>query len=182
MSALAAFSHQEARTAAPAPEHRELLDTQPFDAQNPAARDILYAARARAQTESLPFAGSIPPREAWALVASGGAVLVDVRTAEERKFVGHVPESLHVAWATGTAMQRNPRFVRELEAKVSKDQAVLLLCRSGKRSASAAEAATKAGFTQVFNVLEGFEGELDAQGQRGHQDGWRHHGLPWLQD
>jgi len=96
--------------------------------------------------------------------------------------VGHVPESLHVAWATGTAMQRNPRFVRELEAKVSKDQAVLLLCRSGKRSAAAAEAATKAGFNQAFNVLEGFEGELDLQGQRGHQDGWRHHGLPWVQD
>ena len=105
-----------------------------------------------------------------------------VRTAEERKFVGHVPDSLHVAWATGTGMTRNPRFVKELEAKVGKDAVVLLLCRSGKRSAAAAEAAARAGFSAVFNVLEGFEGELDADTRRGGLDGWRFHGLPWVQD
>ena len=70
-------------------------------------------------------------------------------------------------------MTRNPRFVRELEARVGgKEAVVLLLCRSGKRSAAAAEAAAKAGFTQVFNVLEGFEGEIDAQQHRGGSDGW----------
>jgi rhodanese-related sulfurtransferase len=58
----------------------------------------------------------------------------------------------------------------------------LLLCRSGKRSVLAAEAAAKAGFTNVFNVLEGFEGDLDAHQQRGKADGWRFHGLPWVQD
>jgi rhodanese-related sulfurtransferase len=105
-----------------------------------------------------------------------------VRSAEERKFVGHVPGSTHVAWATGTSLTRNPRFARELEAKLKKGEVALLLCRSGKRSALAAEAAAKAGFTAVFNVLEGFEGELDAQQQRGHGDGWRFHGLPWVQD
>jgi rhodanese-related sulfurtransferase len=45
----------------------------------------------------------------------------------------------------------------------------------------AAEAAKKAGFTDVFNVLEGFEGEIDAQQHRGGADGWRHRGLPWVQ-
>jgi rhodanese-related sulfurtransferase len=109
-------------------------------------------------------------------------VLVDVRTAEERKFVGHVPQSVHVAWACGTSLTRNPRFVRELEVKVGKDRLILLLCRSGKRSAQAAEAAAKAGFTRVFNVLEGFEGELDEHEQRGKTDGWRWHDLPWVQD
>jgi rhodanese-related sulfurtransferase len=104
------------------------------------------------------------------------------RTAEERKFVGYVPDSLHVAWATGTSLTRNPRFARELEAKTGKNAVVLLLCRSGNRSALAAEVAAKAGLTQVFNVLEGFEGELDAQQQRGRQNGWRFHGLPWAQD
>jgi len=59
---------------------------------------------------------------------------------------------------------------------------VLLLCRSGKRSALAAEAATKAGFTSVFNVLEGFEGELNEAQHRGTADGWRFRGLPWVQD
>lgn len=94
----------------------------------------------------------------------------------------HLPGVAHVAWATGTSLTRNPRFVRELEAKVRKDEPVLLLCRSGKRSALAAEAAAKAGFTQVFNVLEGFEGELDASHHRGVSDGWRFRGLPWVQD
>lgn len=142
----------------------------------------LDAARERAQAEALPYAGSLPPQQAWTLVQAGQATLVDVRSAEERKFVGQVPQSLHVAWATGTALTRNPRFVRELEAKVRKDDVVLLLCRSGKRSAAAAEAATKAGFRHVFNVLEGFEGELDDQQHRGRTDGWRHRGLPWVQD
>lgn len=112
----------------------------------------------------------------------GEAILVDVRTAEERKFVGYVPGSVHVPWANGTALTRNPRFVRELEARVKKDQRALLLCRSGKRSRLAVEAAQRAGFTKIDNILEGFEGELDDQQQRGHQDGWRHHGLPWVQD
>jgi len=112
----------------------------------------------------------------------GEAVLVDVRTAEERKFVGHVPETKHVAWMTGLSLSRNPRFTRELEAKAGKNEAILLLCRSGKRSAAAAEAATKAGFTNVFNILEGFEGDLDDQQRRGAFNGWRHAGLPWVQD
>jgi rhodanese-related sulfurtransferase len=142
----------------------------------------LVAAREAAEAANLPYAGGISPQDAWALFSSGEAVLVDVRSAEERKFVGYVPDSVHVAWATGTSLNRNPRFVRELEAKTGKDAVVLLLCRSGNRSALAAEATAKAGFTQVYNVLEGFEGELDAQKQRGRQNGWRHHDLPWVQD
>jgi rhodanese-related sulfurtransferase len=149
---------------------------------DPGSIQLLAQARDAARAQGLAYAGGISPRDAWALVQSEQAVLVDVRSGEERKFVGHVPESVHVAWATGTSLTRNPRFVRELEAKVPKDAVVLLLCRSGKRSALAAEAAAKAGFTQAFNVLEGFEGELDASGHRGHADGWRFHGLPWVQD
>ena len=144
----------------------------------------LESARAVALATGLPYAGGVAPATAWILLQAGQAQLVDVRTTEERKFVGHVPGSLHVAWATGTALTRNPRFVRELEAKVAggKEAVVLLLCRSGKRSALAAEAASKAGFTRVFNVLEGFEGEIDARQQRGGSDGWRYHQLPWIQD
>jgi rhodanese-related sulfurtransferase len=147
-----------------------------------APTDLLEAARASALSTGLPYAGGLHPRSAWAVVQAGAARLVDVRSAEERKFVGQVPGSEHVAWATGTALTRNPRFVRELEAKFKKDEAILLLCRSGKRSALAAEAAAKAGFTRAFNVLEGFEGEIDANGQRGQTDGWRFHHLPWTQD
>ena len=150
--------------------------------QTPAALAALDEARAKAAAVNLPYAGGVRPRDAWALVDAGLAQLIDVRSAEERKFVGYVPGSTHVAWATGTSLTRNPRFVRELEAKLKKNEVALLLCRSGKRSALAAEAAAKAGFTAVFNVLEGFEGELDAQQQRGRGDGWRFRGLPWVQD
>jgi rhodanese-related sulfurtransferase len=143
----------------------------------------LESVKAEAESAGLPFAGGVGPAVAWQLFSTRRVLLVDVRTAEERKFVGHIPDSLHVAWATGTALTRNPRFVRELESKIGgKDAVALLLCRSGKRSALAAEAATKAGFSNVFNVLEGFEGEIDAQQQRGKADGWRFHGLPWIQD
>lgn len=151
-------------------------------AESPVLQEALEAIARSAQAEGLPYAGGVPPELAWSLFSSGQAVLVDVRSAEERKFVGHVPDSIHVPWATGTALTRNPRFVRELEAKAGKDVRVLLLCRTGKRSALAAEAAAKGGFTQAFNVLEGFEGEIDAQQHRGGQDGWRFHGLPWVQD
>jgi len=148
--------------------------------------EALEQARASAAENHLPYAGGVRPPVAWELVQKGQAVLVDVRSGEERKFVGHVPGSQHVVWATGTALTRNPRFVRELEAKLAKDggkdAVVLLLCRSGKRSALAAEAAAKAGFTNVFNVLEGFEGEIDEHQHRGVADGWRFHKLPWVQD
>lgn len=139
----------------------------------------------QAQERELGYAGGVSPQQAWALVQAGDAVLVDVRTAEERSFVGHVPQSLHVAWATGTSLTRNPRFVRELEAKLAawggKESVALLLCRSGKRSVEAAKAAAQAGFAHVFNVLEGFEGELDELQHRGGGDGWRFRGLPWVQ-
>ena len=142
----------------------------------------LESIRAVALATGLPYAGAVPPLLAWELFSAGAVVLVDVRSTEERKFVGHIPGSQHVAWATGTALTRNPRFVRELEVEVGKQSTILLLCRSGKRSALAAQAAASAGFTRVFNILEGFEGEIDAGKQRGSKDGWRFHKLPWVQD
>lgn len=151
-----------------------------LDIALPAALERAHAAAIEA---GLPFAGRVSPPDAWALVTSGQAVLVDVRTNEERVFVGQVPGSVHVPWATGTALTRNPRFVRELEAKLGgKDKIALLLCRSGNRSAQAAEAAAKAGLALVFSIEEGFEGELDGNDQRSRVNGWRVHGLPWAQN
>lgn len=147
---------------------------------------VLEQAAQRAQEEGLGYAGGVTPAQAWALFQAGDAVLVDVRTGEELKFVGHVPGSINVPWAYGTTLIRNPRFARELEARLAshggKQAVVLLLCRSGKRSVLAATAAKQAGFNHVFNILEGFEGEINAAGQRGHDDGWRFRGLPWVQD
>ena len=143
---------------------------------------ILERARQLARSDQRPYAGSIAPIDAWALIQADRAVLVDVRSHEERKFVGYVVDSVHVPWATGTALTRNPRFLRELESKVGKEDVVLLLCRSGKRSALAAEAAARIGFVNAFNVLEGFEGDLDEAGRRGMLGGWRLRGLKWVQD
>jgi rhodanese-related sulfurtransferase len=143
---------------------------------------ILARARERAPTTKPGYAGNVTPQEAWDLVSAHAAVLVDVRTAEERQFVGRVEDSIHVPWATGLSLQRNPRFVRELEAKVRRDDVIVLLCRSGARSVAAAQALTDARFRNVFNILEGFEGDLDEQRQRGTRSGWRFHGLPWIQD
>jgi rhodanese-related sulfurtransferase len=143
---------------------------------------ILEQALQKAATTGLGHAGSVDPLDAWALAQANAAVLIDVRSAEELKFVGQVPGVVHVAWANGTSLIRNPRFVRELEAKTARNLPVLLLCRSGKRSVLAAEAAAKAGLTHVFNVLEGFEGEIDEDQRRGKSDGWRFHGLPWIQN
>ncbi|MFC3115341.1 rhodanese-like domain-containing protein [Cellvibrio fontiphilus] len=144
--------------------------------------EVLAKAAQAAIGAELAYAGSVAPEDAWKLFINGHAHLVDVRTVEERKFVGHVPNTFHIAWQTGPALIKNPRFLRELENKLPKDAVILLLCRSGKRSAAAAEAATKAGFRYVFNVREGFEGDLDEHQQRGAVSGWRQRGLPWVQD
>lgn len=129
-----------------------------------------------------PGGDALSPLDAWDLVTAGAATLLDVRTIEERAYVGRVPGSVHVAWATGTAMTRNPHFTRQVAALLNKDTTLVVLCRSGKRSAAAAEALRKAGHARVFNIDEGFEGNLDAQGHRGTADGWRFRGLPWAQD
>lgn len=142
---------------------------------------ILAAAREASQRDGLRYAGNVTPQDAWQLFSSQMALLIDVRTTEERKFVGFVPDSLHVAWMTGAAFLKNPNFLRELESKASRNDVILFLCRSGTRSVAAAEAVTKVGFRNVFNVLKGFEGDLE-DGKRGIYSGWRSHGLLWIQD
>jgi len=148
----------------------------------PTITAALRAARNAAVDAAVPFAGTVHPQEAWALFSQDEAKLIDVRSNEEQKFVGSIFGAIAVPWATGTGLIRNPRFVREVEQKVKKTDVLLLLCRSGKRSALAARALTEAGFENVFNIDEGFEGELDEKQQRGRLGGWRSHGLPWVQD
>jgi rhodanese-related sulfurtransferase len=143
---------------------------------------ILAAASAHAGRENLRYAGVVSPCDAWTLASAGAAIIIDVRTNEEYGYVGHVPGSPLVQWQSGAALVKNPRFAKELAAKAGKSDIILLLCRSGKRSAAAAEAATRAGFTRVFNIRDGFEGEITGDGQRGSTGGWRHNGLPWIQD
>lgn len=129
----------------------------------------------------LGYAGEVAPGQAWQLVQSGQATLVDVRTADELHWVGRIPGTLHVEWASGRDQVPNERFLEQLSELVPPDRQVLFLCRSGVRSASAARAATQAGYKSAWNILQGFEGPIDAQKQRGRVGGWRAAGLPWQQ-
>lgn len=126
------------------------------------------------------YAGDIAPHLAWQWVQSGDAVLVDVRSDAEREWVGFVPGAVAVAWKQWPGMARNTDFDTALQAAVPAGKKVLLLCRSGVRSIAAARRAAELGL-EAYNILEGFEGDADAQAQRGHQGGWRLQGLPWMQ-
>jgi rhodanese-related sulfurtransferase len=147
--------------------------------------------RIHEEVHQMDYAGDITPGQAWDLLRDNpDAVLVDVRTEAEWRFVG-VPDttpidrpSALIEWVdTGGA--RNEKFVDQLrQALADRDPAadapVIFLCRSGQRSVAAAVAATAAGIAPAYNVLEGFEGPLDVDGHRGSA-GWRALGLPWRQ-
>ena len=144
-------------------------------------RDLLEVAMARGKAAGLAYAGEVTPMEAWQLAEEGKATIVDVRTRPEWEFVGHVEGTPLVEWRPYGATAPDPAFTDKLAARFPRDAVLLLLCRSGVRSHHAAIAATQAGFTRVFNVLEGFEGDMDEDGRRGTLGGWRHAGLPWAQ-
>ncbi|MFW2076867.1 rhodanese-like domain-containing protein [Acinetobacter sp. ULE_I010] len=159
------------------------LNQQHFTELNTAQiQEIFEQAKQRVEDHYLEFTGTVLPHEAWSLFQAGLVEIVDVRTNEERKFVGYVKETIHIPWATGTALNRNPRFAKELESKVGKDKIILLLCRSGKRSAAAANVAFNAGFENIYNIEQGFEGDIDENEHRGSFNGWRFHNLPWVQE
>ena len=126
------------------------------------------------------YAGDVPAELAWQWLQSGEAVLVDVRTDAEREWVGKVPGAIAVAWKQWPGMAANQNFDEQLRAAVSEGKKVVLLCRSGVRSVAAAQRATGLGI-EAYNILEGFEGDVDANGQRGSLSGWRKRGLPWNQ-
>src|SRR5690606_21348396 len=105
------------------------------------------------------------PREAYQFLAENPeALFIDCRSDAEFYFVGHPVGANHVAWQDGPDWDVNPHFVGEVRmlAGNSTDRPVVLICRSGRRSAVAAQALEAAGFSDTLN-------------------GWRHDGLPWEQ-
>lgn len=126
----------------------------------------------------------LTPREAADfLQANPNAIFVDCRSEMEFLFVGHPVGAIHVPWNDGPDWDINPHFVADVArlAGHGGDRPVVLICRSGNRSVTAGEALEAAGFSAIYNVLEGFEGELNEHHQRGKRDGWRFAGLPWEQ-
>ena len=147
-----------------------------------AITDILQKARERARQMGLPYSGALTPAEAHEIWRSApGAKLVDVRTRAEWDYVGRIPGAAEIELLTYPGNRPNSAFVSELEGKVEKNAPVLFICRSGGRSHNAAMLATQAGYADCYNVLEGFEGDRDAQGHRNTVGGWRAAGLPWTQ-
>jgi len=147
--------------------------------------DILDKARERGQERQLPYAGAVTPQEAYTLLQDNpGVKLVDVRTHAERDWVGRVavPDNQHVAvqWSTYPGGAPNPAFMEELTQAADKNQVLLFLCRSGVRSRHAAKLATENGYPNCFDILEGFEGDKDADGHRKTVGGWCKAGLPWV--
>jgi rhodanese-related sulfurtransferase len=120
------------------------------------------------------------------LRADPNAVLIDVRTTMEFEYVGRPVGALHIPWMEAPEWRVLPEFAERVRAVLSEhgkaeDTTVLTLCRSGKRSRAAAECLAGAGFTYVYNVSDGFEGDRDGQKHRSSINGWRHQGLPWEQ-
>lgn len=144
--------------------------------------EILSLAQSRGRDLKLAFEGALTPLEAAEVLRlAPNARLIDVRTKAELDWVGRVPGAIEIEWQDYPAKHLNPYFLQTLKHSVVSESLLLFLCRSGQRSAQAAKAATEAGFPDCYNILEGFEGDKDANGQRNKVGGWRHAGLPWQQ-
>ncbi len=137
---------------------------------------------------------SITPKETWQMLQDDPtAVLIDIRSEMEYLFIGHPKGAIHIAWIDEPDWKINPRFAADIRkillgGVVYHPQnceidgvPVLLICRSGRRSVEAGNLLIQEGFVKVYNVLEGFEGPLDANHHRSTSGGWRYHGLPWEQ-
>ncbi len=134
---------------------------------------------------------SLSPQEAWQMMQDEPrSILVDVRSDMEYLFVGHPVGAIHIPWIDYPDWNLNPNFVTEIRKLVlggvcheaaGSSAPILLICRSGKRSLEAGNLLIKENFCGVYNIAEGFEGDLDEHHHRGTKGGWRFHGLPWEQ-
>lgn len=134
---------------------------------------------------------SLTPKQAWQLLQENPkALLVDVRSNMEFLFVGHPSGAVHIPWIDEPDWTINPHFVTDVRKLIlggisdhhsEANVPIVLICRSGKRSLEAGELLMESGFTDVFNVGEGFEGELDEHHHRSSLGGWRFANLPWEQ-
>ncbi|MBN1909353.1 MAG: hypothetical protein JW818_06420 [Pirellulales bacterium] len=120
--------------------------------------------------------------------------LLDVRTPDEYYWIGHAPAAVNIPfsfWRTDTKqegpkppLKPNPEFVDRVKRIAKPDSVVLVYCRSGERSAKASNALAEAGFTKVYSIVDGFEGDTVTEpgsvfhGKR-MKNGWRNSGIPW---
>jgi rhodanese-related sulfurtransferase len=127
----------------------------------------------------------LEPKEAHEFVRTHpSALFIDCRSEMEYLFVGHPTGALHVAWNDGADWEVNPHFVGQVKKVAGTNHAsrpIVLICRSGNRSEDAGTVLEQAGFTHIYHIVGGFEGDLDEQHHRNSRNGWRFEGLPWEQ-
>ena len=133
----------------------------------------------------------ISPLKAWDLIQKEPKVtFIDVRSDMEYLFIGHPSGSVNIPWIEEPNWEVNPHFVRDVRKLVlggvidspeHHSVPVLLICRGGNRSDEAGKLLAENGFKRVYNIVQGFEGELDDNHQRGTIAGWRFDNLPWEQ-
>ena len=126
---------------------------------------------------------SVSPTEAYDILQGDShAVLIDTRTKIEFSFVGHPVGAVHVPLKRPPNWDNFPDFVEQAEKQLtSKSAPIVLMCRSGARSMDAAKLLNLAGYQNLYNVEEGFEGNKDGNNHRSTLGGWRFHKLPWEQ-
>lgn len=120
--------------------------------------------------------------------------VLDVRTPQEYVFVGHAPMAVNIpskVWSgkwnaekKSFGLEDNPDFEAQVKAKFKTDDVILVMCRSGHRSAAAIERLAKAGFTNVYNIVDGFEGDMVKDPESYYdgkrmKNGWKNSGAPW---
>ena len=133
----------------------------------------------------------IPAKEAWELIQKEPSVaFIDVRSDMEFLFIGHPKGAVNIPWIDEPDFVINPNFERDVRklilggviASNEHDSVpVVLICRSGNRSAEAGNLLLDHGFKRVYNIDHGFEGELNDDHHRSTLGGWRFEGLPWEQ-
>ena len=133
---------------------------------------------------------TISAKQAFEQQKTPGTLLIDVRSHMEFLFIGHPTGAINIPWIDEPDWEVNPNFVREIRQLIlggtsviehSHDVPIVLICRSGKRSHEAGSLLVKEGMMKIFNVEEGFEGELNDSHQRSSLAGWRFDDLPWEQ-
>jgi rhodanese-related sulfurtransferase len=115
--------------------------------------------------------------------------IIDVRTPEEYLFVGHPTMAWKIPVATQSyvwdaekkkfPMAPLPDFVSRVQTVAKPDNTLMVMCRSGGRSAIAANMLAKAGFKHVFNIIDGMEGDGNGDSDSVPQGGWKDSGCPW---
>ena len=120
--------------------------------------------------------------------------IIDVRTPEEFLFVGHPTMACKIPVATQSyewdaekkqfPMKPLPDFVARVSEVAKPEDTLMVMCRSGGRSAIAVNFLAKAGFKNVYNIIDGMEGDANGDSDSVAQaqplkDGWKNSGCPW---